>query len=423
MNRRYVLKRFVCAAGLLILLCGGCGESDISGELSLSVAESHGVGNMGSTGETATGTENVNGETTEAEGQEENQVSFLMEGITPFAYASLTEVEQIWYRDIEQALGYMQEEVELTESCIDAGLDETSIDMIFQCVLNDHPEIFYVEGYTYVKYTRGDKIVSIEFSGTYNMDEETALGRKQEIEEGAAALLTGVDSNAPEYDKVKYVYETVIRNTDYVLGSPDNQNIYSVFVLHDSVCQGYAKATQYLLNKLGVACTLVQGSVDTGEGHAWNLVQVDGSFYYVDATWGDVSYQIESDHSPEEAYMPEINYDYLCITTAQLLRTHTLGGYVPMPECLDMAANYYVREGALFSSYNQQQMAELFARAYEAGRNDVTVKCLDILCYNEIRSALIDNQEIFQYVHKSSDTITYAHNEKQLSMTFWVTNK
>ena len=188
-----------------------------------------------------------------------------------------------------------------------------------------------------------------------------------------------------------------------------------------SVCQGYAKATQYLLNHLGVPCTLVQGRVDTGEAHAWNLVQVDGSFYYVDTTWGDASYQMEDGSA--ESTLPEINYDYLCVTTEDLLRTHSIDSVVPMPECTDRAANYYVREGAYFTTYDEVQMQEIFDRAWESGRTDVTVKCADEGCYQTVCDALIGEQEIFRYLPENHSTISYAQNEKQLSLTFWVTNE
>ena len=352
--------------------------------------------------------------------------SFLSDSastVSHFAYDSLTEAEQLWYRDMERVLGYMEESERLSEECFAAGLDETCIDSIFQCVLNDHPELFFVEGYTYTKYTRGDRLLAIDFSGTYSMDLETALERKQQIEEGAEQLLSGIGQELSDYEKVKYVYETLIKHTDYDLTSQDNQNIYSVFVNHYSVCQGYAKATQYLLNQLGIECTLVMGTVDTGEGHAWNLVKVDGSYYYVDTTWGDASYQLEEPENNGDAYMPDINYDYLCVTTRELLRTHTLGGVVPMPECVALDANYYVREGALFASYDREQMKQLFSRALEQGRTDITVKCSDGACFQEIRAALIDGQEIFDYLKADSGTIAYAHNEKQLSLTFWVTNE
>lgn len=382
------------------------------------------------------------GETEESEAPEEGRsspspppeekvpaVNFLMEEAFPYAFESLNETEQIWYRDIERILGGFGTERKLDQSGLAGGLNDTDIDKIFQCVLSDHPELFYVEGYSYIKYARGEKINAIEFSGTYNVDLDTALSRREEIEVAAEGLLAGITADASDYEKVKYVYETLIRNTDYDLEAPDNQNIYSVFVKHFSVCQGYAKATQYLLNRLGVECTLVLGTVETGEGHAWNLVKVDGDYYYLDTTWGDVSYRTEDSRpeaSPEEGQkisLPEINYDYLNVTTEELLRTHSIGGEVPMPLCTATAANYYVREGALFTAYDRTQMETLFRKAIESGQRDITIKCADAVCYEEVLTELIEEQEIFEYLSDEENSIAYAQNEKQHSLTFWVTNE
>ncbi len=348
--------------------------------------------------------------------------SFLAEEADDFACRSLNEAEAVWYHDMENILGSFGEKVCLSGEGLQAGLAEDDIDRIFQCVLNDHPELFYVEGYSYVKYSMGDTLKAIEFSGSYSMDRETALLRRQEIERAAEEILAGIEAEASDYEKVKYVYDTVITATGYELQSTDNQNIYSVLVNHRSVCQGYAKATQYLLNRLGVECTLVLGTVENGEGHAWNLVKVDDSYYYVDTTWGDASYQLGDTDTAAGFDMPAINYDYLNITTEELTRTHTIGGYVPMPVCTANEANYYVREGAWFDSCDSERISQLFDRAAACSRTDVTVKCADAACYEEMVSLLIDGQKIFDFWEAAGSHIAYARNENQLSLTFWMTN-
>ena len=361
-------------------------------------------------------------ETAAAETDNTESFSLLEEGGSRFAYESLNAQEQIWYREIEQALGSMEDTIKLSTEPLEQGMDEQDIDKIFQCVLIDHPEIFYTTGYTYTKYSRGDRTVGIDFAGAYELTKEEAASRMEAIRSVTAEWLSDMDEGTSEYDKVKGVYETIIFSTNYDLDAADNQNIASVFLGGASVCQGYAKATQYLLNHLGVMCTLVQGTVETGEAHAWNLVQVDGDYYYVDTTWGDASYQMEDGSS--QGKLPEINYDYLCVTTQDLLRTHRIESVIPMPECTATEANYYVREGTYFTSYDREQMKEIFDRAEEEGRTDVTLKCGDEACYEEICHALIDEQEIFSYMRMEGDsnTVTYAQNGKQLSLTFWVTN-
>ena len=58
----------------------------------------------------------------------------------------------------------------------------------------------------------------------------------------------------------KYIYEYLVNNVQYVEEAPDNQNIYSALVGKATVCAGYAKANQYLLNRMGIYCTYVIGT-------------------------------------------------------------------------------------------------------------------------------------------------------------------
>ncbi len=397
-NSKGTKKYCLLLLNILLVLLAGCGREDALGqaEASRSGAEETAVVN-----------------TVE---------SFLLDGVSLFAYNSLNPSEQIWYRQMEAHLGSMGETVRLEISETGEALGTEKIDFVFQCVMMDHPELFYVEGYTYTTYLKEDEVIAIEFAGTYNVSREEAVAKREEILRRVEPILAGAADFSSDYERVKYVYETIITQTEYDLAASDNQNIYSVFVNHLSVCQGYAKAAQYLLNCLGVECTLVQGTVDTGEDHAWNLVKVDGGFYYVDVTWGDASYRMEEGARDGEE-LPKINYDYLCITTKQLLRTHTLHTPVALPECVDMTNNYYMREGALFTAYDREQMKALFRRAGEEGRGEVTVKCADEICFAEIMDYMIEKQEIFDYLSGESERVTYTHNDKQLSMTFLVTNE
>lgn len=338
-----------------------------------------------------------------------------------YAYSYLSDAEKLWYKDIETILGTHAEEAELSADGIALGLDETCIDTIFQSVLLDHPELFFVEGYSYTKYTTDNQLTKITFRGTYTVDLETAENRKNEIDAQVARILAGISSEANDYTKVKYVYDTLISETDYDLNAADNQNIYSIFVNHKTVCQGYAKATQYLLNCLGVETQLCLGRVESGEAHAWNLVKIDGNYYYVDTTWGDASYQTLNETGTSSA-KPEISYDYLNVTSKDLFRTHSLDGIVPMPECVSLEANYYVVMGLYFQAYDREQMKKAFRDAQERGDSYVTVKCADETAYGDVVNAMIENQEIFEYVAGGQTTVAYTQNTKQLSLSFWMTN-
>ena len=64
-----------------------------------------------------------------------------------------------------------------------------------------------------------------------------------------------------------------------------NQSVYSALVNGKTVCAGYARAFQYLLQQLGIPCYYCTGYA--GEAHAWNIVALDDGYYNVDVTWDD----------------------------------------------------------------------------------------------------------------------------------------
>lgn len=330
-----------------------------------------------------------------------------------YAFSRLSEEERDLYLEILDALLYFRENVRLS-SC-----DKELISRIFQCVLNDHPEIFYVEGYTYTEYTLGSLLKKITFTGSYTISREEAAEKQEGIDSYVNQCLAGIPDGADEYERVKYVYEYLIHHTDYDIAAKDSQNICSVFLEKRSVCQGYAKATQYLLNRAGIFSTLVLGRVVGGEGHAWNLVRIDGAYYYVDTTWGDASYQAVGSSYPA-GKIPTINYDYLCVTTAQMEQTHTFDNVVELPLCTAAEANYYVREGFYFEEWDEERIEGIFADSYRRGDSYVTLKCAGPAAYQKMRGALIEEQGIFRFLDCQGGSVSYVDNEKQYSLSFWL---
>ena len=327
-----------------------------------------------------------------------------------YYYGLCDENQKVLYVEIYQILLKQAEAIKISTT------DTGSLSYVYQAVLNDHPELFYLSGYTYTKHTVNGAIKYLTFTGKYLYDAQEVSARQSRIESAADSAIAGITAT-DSYGKAKAVYEYLILNTQYSAASADNQNICSVFLDHTSVCNGYAKAAQYLFQKLGIPCILVNGNAGGGR-HAWNIVLLDGDYYQFDATWGDPSY-----YSTSSAQAPDIDYAYLNVTTQQITRNHMIDTKYQVPECTAQQDNYFVRENRYFTSYEEDKIEAVFDAAKQNGETYVTIQAADAATYQQLYDSLITNQKIFRYFQGNESggkySIAYTSNDTLFTLSFW----
>lgn len=335
-----------------------------------------------------------------------------------YAYERLTGSGKTLYAELLIIMQAMGEDVPVSTT------SDEAIELVFDYVMTDHPEIFYVDGYQYTNYTLDNVITKITFTGNYLYDREEVERRQKLVNEAVNACLAGAPSSTDDYYAIKYVYDYIIENTDYDVNAIDNQNICSVFIDGRSVCNGYSKAAQYLLNKLGIPCTLVTGTVttknSTGVRHAWNLVLCNDAYYYMDVTWGDASYQTSAGESADSTKFPSVNYDYLNVSTQEISKNHQISDLVYMPVCNSMKDNYYVREDEYFTYAEPALIKELFERRYADGSENVTIKCASDAVYDALFQMLITDRGVFNYLHDETGVVSYTTFADTKTMIFWL---
>lgn len=303
-----------------------------------------------------------------------------------YYFAGLSSKEKESYKEILQ--GIKEDKTDIYVHHSDAG----RVNEIFELVLNDFPEFFWCTGQAQTtSYENEGKEGYSVLHPVYEYKGDVKKQMQEEIEEEAKKCVEAYHpTNDSEYERIKYVYEYLIRTVDYETGVEDSQNIYSALIRKKSVCAGYAKATQYLLEKMGVFCTYVTGTSE-GQAHAWNLVQCDGDFYYVDTTWGDPVFS-ETDSGIEISEEQKIQYDYLCCSDEELFRTHTLDDGIQMPSCNSLAANYYVKTGKYYEIYDAEKIKEQLFQDVEE-ENPVSVfKFSDKKSYEDAREEILEKE-------------------------------
>ncbi len=193
-------------------------------------------------------------------------------------YTMLNEKGQHLYRQIYANANCLNDAFSPVE---DVQVDE--LRSVFMAVYNDHPELFWMETAYYCKYRKNGQCAEIDL--IFNRTAEDLESTRTVFDESAGQIISGAGNLFGNYEKEKYVHDALMDRIVYDTSAEMGQSAYSGLVNGRTVCAGYARAFQYILQQLGIPCYYCTGYA--GENHAWNIVMLDDGFYNVDVTWDD----------------------------------------------------------------------------------------------------------------------------------------
>lgn len=230
-------------------------------------------------------------------------------------------------------------------------LKSEEIKKVIYAFQNDNPEIFWLANRYYVTYRGMDTIIKISSVMQRREYEESLKKLNDQVDK----ILKSVPEGLSEYERELFVHDYIIENCKYDR-SKDFQRPWERYtclgclVRKEAVCEGYSKATQLLLMRLGVECRTITGSRGQ-EQHMWNMVKIDNDWYHLDVTWDSAE---------------ELNrYSYFNVTDDVITRDHKINEEVSkmanvqlydknynfsLPVCSSKKYNYFTLN-ALYVTY------------------------------------------------------------------------
>ena len=135
----------------------------------------------------------------------------------------------------------------------------------------------------------GVPYVNIAFICQYYATDEQNTELCKQVDEVLSSL--DITDSSSEYEVIRAIYDYICSNVTYDYENMNNDDYllkstaYAALINKTAVCNGYAMLVSRMLTQAGISCRYVTGTNLERAPHAWNVVGIDGVYYYVDATW------------------------------------------------------------------------------------------------------------------------------------------
>ncbi len=187
------------------------------------------------------------------------------------------------------ATGYTYDELKADEAYIAARTDG------YDYALGQHIDIlklYYGYAWNYSSGNNTNITLYLTCDNSIYKDLDAVVDAKDDFFDEVADLINGFYAsgaiNASDSDTVKarYIYNWICDNTVYGYNTSNPYSGYTTLQTGEGVCMGYAGLLNAMYRTAGIECYGV-GCSANGGGHTMNMANLDGTWVYTDATFGD----------------------------------------------------------------------------------------------------------------------------------------
>lgn len=219
-----------------------------------------------------------------------------------------------------------------------------------------NPELFYIDWSSYNYTTRYDgRVTAVSFNYIY----DEIPSKAQALENEVNRIVEQANKYPNLFERELFVHDYLVNNVTYLIDKTETGTAYGALINKKARCEGYARAFQLIMLRLGVPTFTVIGTTEN-ERHMWNAVELYGNYYYVDVTLDDNA----AEKSVTLYNENEISHSCFNIPEEILTKTHVIsplgstdkfGAYqnLILPECNSYEFNYYRIRGLMVENLEQ----------------------------------------------------------------------
>lgn len=290
--------------------------------------------------------------------------SILEDYKSKYAYSTLSDTQKKVYERLYNGIKDHEASIDIS----DLKANSVDVNKAFWAMDYENPQFFWLGSGYGISYI-SDTVLYVK--PKYSRSEAQAKAIQPKLDAAVKEIVDGALAKKTLFERVLYIHDAIVNATSYTTsGGEYKRDADGPLVNGSALCEGYSKAFVYLCQSIGIEAACISG--DAGGDHMWNIVKLDGDWYQMDVTFDD-----------PVSTVPLCQYNYFCITTAQMNKDHTIDNIFTVPACNEDDYNYFVAQNiTVYSNATTAYKALIKAAAanYAKGVKRTEITCSSSCC-------------------------------------------